>query len=201
MHVSKPWRFLWGGLFLWLLRLFTRRHRAPALPEATPPVESPPAWVTPLVDSVQKSSRAQARLALHVEDLERKLEGGLAELRGSLSSLRGDAAGASAGAGLRWEELLDALDLLEEAALLADGALASGLAGVTARLERFLSQAGLTRLAPLGQPPDGRLFRIVGTQPQSSLPEGTVVRVVRAAVLRGGHLVREGQVITVRNPP
>ncbi len=82
---------------------------------------------------------------------------------------------------------------------MADVALASGLAGVVARLERFLAYSGLTRLAPIGHPPDGRLFRIVGTQPHNSIPEGIVVRVVRAAVLRGEHLVREGQVITVRN--
>jgi hypothetical protein len=205
MSISKSWRFLWGGVFsgvfIWLTRLFTRRSKAPLLPEPAPPVESPPPWVAPLLDSVQKSSRAQARLALHVEDLERKLEGGLAELRGSLSALRGRAAGDSPGVGPRWDELLDALDLLGEATLLADGALASGLAGVAARLERFLAQAGLSRLAPLGQPPDGRLFRIVGTQPHPSLVEGAVVRVVRAAVLRGEHLVREGQVIIVRNSP
>lgn len=201
MTVPKPWKLFWGGLSIWLIRRFTRRSRAPALPEAAPPVESTPLWVTSLQDSMQRSSRAQARLVLHVEDLERKLEGGLAELRGALCSLRGEAAGAAPEAGLRWEELLDALDVLEEASLLAEGGLASGLAGVAARLERFLAQAGLTRLYPLGQPPDGRLFRIVGTQPHSSLAEGVVVRVVRAAVLRGEQLVREGQVIIVRNSP
>jgi hypothetical protein len=150
---------------------------------------------------VRKSSRAQARLSLQVEDLERKLEGGLAEWRGALSALQGAASGVSSGPELPWAELLDARDLLEEAARVADLALAPGLAGVTDRLDRFLAHAGLRRLAPLGQPPDGSLFRVVGTQPHSSLPEGVISRVVRAAVLRGEHLVREGEAITVRNQP
>jgi hypothetical protein len=150
---------------------------------------------------VQKSSRAQARLALQVEDLDRKLEGGLAEWRSSLAAQKGDAPGVAPGTELCWDELLDSRDLLEEAARLADPVLASGLAGVTGRLDRFLSQAGLRRLAPVGHPPDGRFFRVVGTQPHPSLSDGAISRVVRAAVLRGEHLMREGEAITVRNQP
>jgi hypothetical protein len=140
-------------------------------------------------------------VALQVEDLDRKLEGGLAEWRGALSSMKSSFSGVPTGAGARWDELLDALDLLDEAVRLADPMLAPGLAGVTERLGRFLAHAGLTRLALLGHPPDGRLFRIVGTQPHPSLAEGVIARVVRAAVLQGEHLVREGEAITVRNPP
>ncbi|WP_158502048.1 nucleotide exchange factor GrpE [Vitiosangium sp. GDMCC 1.1324] len=140
-------------------------------------------------------------MGLHVEDLERKLEGGLAELRGSLSSLRGATLGNSSGGEPRWDELLDAMDLLEEASRVADAGLASGLMGVVARLERFLAHSGLTRLAPIGHVPDGRLFRIVGTQPHPSFAEGAIARVVRAAALRGDHRIREGEVIIVRNTP
>jgi molecular chaperone GrpE (heat shock protein) len=140
-------------------------------------------------------------LALQVEDLERKLEGGFAELRSALLSQKGAGTGAHAGAAPPWDELLDALDLLDEAVRLADPALAPGLMGVVARLGSFLSHAGLTRLVPLGQPPDGRLFRVVGTESHSSLAEGSIARVVRAAVLRGEHLLREGEAITVRNRP
>jgi molecular chaperone GrpE (heat shock protein) len=185
-------------MFIWLRRLLAARKQAPRLPEDVLPGGSPPAWAGALLEAVQKSSRAQARLALHVEDLDRKLEGGLAELRGALSSQQ---RGAVAPAESRWDELLDALDLLDESAHVADSALAPGLAGVAARLERFLGASGLTRLAPLGHPPDGRLFRVVGTQPHSHLPEGAIARVVRAAALRGEQLVREGEVITVRNSP
>jgi molecular chaperone GrpE (heat shock protein) len=187
-------------MLLWLRRRFTARSKAPALPGGTLPAESPPSWATALLEAVQKSSRAQARLALQIEDLDRKLEGGLAEWRNS-SAQKSAATGLSAGPEPLWENVLDALDLLDEATRLADPALAPGLAGVTDRLVRFLAHSGLTRLAPLGHQPDGRLFRVVGTQPYpSNLVEGDVIRVVRAAVLRGEHVVREGEVITVRNP-
>jgi len=188
-------------MFLWLRRLFAAPALAPGLPGHGLPAESPPAWATALLEAVQKSARAQARLALQVEDLERKLEGGLAEWRGSLSAQKGDAPGVAPGTELHWDELLDARDLLEEAARVADPVLASGLAGVMERLDRFLSRAGLRRLASLGHPPDGRFFRVVGTQPHPNLAEGAISRVVRAAVLRGEHLVREGEAITVRNLP
>ncbi|WP_224244909.1 nucleotide exchange factor GrpE [Hyalangium gracile] len=152
-----------------------------------------------MLDATQKSARVLARLSLQAEDLDRKLEGGLAELRGSLSSLESARPGQDSKAEAGWDELLDAMDLLDEAVRVADSALAPGLAGVASRLERFLALRGLTRLVPLGHPPDGRVFRVVGTQPHSDLADGAVVRVVRAAVLRGEHLVREGEAITVRN--
>jgi molecular chaperone GrpE (heat shock protein) len=188
-------------MFHWLRRLLGSRSRAPGLSGQGLPAESPPAWATPLLEAVQKSSRAQARLALQVEELERKLEGGFTEWRDSLAAQKAAAPGAAPDTELRWEELLDSRDLLEEAARLSDPFLASGLVGVTDRLDRFLAQAGLRRLAPVGQPPDGRLFRVVGTQPNPSLSDGVIARVIRAAVLRGEHLVREGEAITVRNQP
>ncbi|WP_224362700.1 hypothetical protein [Hyalangium versicolor] len=187
-------------MFMWLRRLFAVREEAPVLPGEAPP-EAPPAWAGSVLDAVQKSSRALARLTLQVEDLDRKLEGGLAELRGSLSSPKGSAAGTSPGDEPRWDELLDALDLLDEAARVADPAMAPGLKGVGARLEAFLAGSGLTRLVPIGQPPDGRVFRVVGAQPHPGFADGVVVRIVRAAVLRGEHVVREGEAITVRNQP
>jgi molecular chaperone GrpE (heat shock protein) len=187
-------------MFTWLRRFSSSRPEVPELP-GEKALEEPPVWAAGLVDVLQKSARAQARLALQVEDLDRKLEGGLAELRSSLSSRKGTALGVSSVAEPRWNELLDALDLLDEAIRLVDPASASGLAGVKTRLMSFLEDSGLTRLAPLGQPLDGRLFRAVGTEPHPSLADGSVVRLVRAAVLREGHLLREGEAITVRNSP
>jgi hypothetical protein len=186
-------------MFKWLRRRFLSRPEVPELP-GEEAIEEPPVWAVGLVDALQKSARAQSRLALQVEDLDRKLEGGLAELRSSLSSRRGTVPGVSSGTEPRWNELLDALDLLDEAIRLSDPASASGLAGVKARLINVLESSGLTRLTPLGQPLDGRLFRVVGTEPHPSLAEGSVVRLVRAAVLREGLLLREGEAITVRNP-
>jgi molecular chaperone GrpE (heat shock protein) len=187
-------------MFTWLRRRFSSRPQVPELPGEEALAE-PPVWAAGLAEVLQRSARAQARLALQVEDLDRKLEGGLAELRSSLSLRKGTAPGVSSGAEPRWSDLLDALDLLDEAIRLVDPASASGLAGVKTRLMSFLEHSGLTRLAPLGQPLDGHLFRVVGTEAHPSLAEGAVVRLVRAAVLREGHLLREGEVITVRNPP
>lgn len=186
-------------MLTWLRKLFSLRSEVPELPGETAPEELPPVWAAGLAEALQKSARTQARLTLQVEDLDRKLEGGLAELRSSLSSRKGTAPGVPFEAEPRWNELLDALDLLEEAIRLADQASASGLAGVKSRLVSFLERSGLTRMAPLGQPPDGRFFRVVGTEPHPTLAEGAVVRIVRAAVLREGHLLREGEAITVRN--
>jgi molecular chaperone GrpE (heat shock protein) len=187
-------------MLTWLRKLFSSRPEVPELPSETPLEGPPPAWAAGLAEAFQKSARTQARLTLLVEDLDRKLEGGLAELRNSLSSRKGTAPGVPVEAEPRWNELLDALDLLEEAIRLADPASASGLAGVKSRLVSFLERSGLTRMAPLGQPPDGRFFRVVGTEPHPRFEEGAVVRIVRAAVLREGHLLREGEAITVRNP-
>jgi hypothetical protein len=187
-------------MLTWLRKLISSRKEVPELPSETALGGPPPAWAAGLAEAFQKSARTQARLALLVEDLDRKLEGGLAELRSSLSSGKGTAPGVPVEVEPRWNELLDALDLLEEAIRLADPASASGLAGVKSRLVSFLERSGLMRMAPLGHPPDGRLFRVVGTEPHPSLAEGAVVRIVRAAVLREGHLLREGEAITVRNP-
>lgn len=188
-------------MFMWLRRLFSSRLQVPGLPEETGPEGAPPRWAAGLLEALQKSARAQARVTLQVEDLDRKLEGGLAELRSSLASRQGPAPGGLSEPGPHWNELLDALDLLEEAVRLAEPASAAGLAGVMTRLTRFLEHSGLTRLSPLGQPPDGRFFRVVGTEPHPTLAEGSVVRLVRAAVLREGRLLREGEAITVRNLP
>ena len=186
-------------MLIWIRRLLAARRKAPRRSGETAPSEAPPAWAGSVVDAIQKSSRAHARLTLQVEDLERKLEGGLAELRASLSSIKAAAAAHSPETEPRWEELLDALDLLDEAVRMADAAVAPGLAGVAARLDAFVTRSGLTRLTPVGHPPDGRVFRVVGTQPHPGLAEGVVVRVVRAAVLQGERLLREGAAITVRN--
>jgi len=188
-------------MFTWIRRLFEAHPEVHELPEATGSSQAPPPWAAALAEGLQKSARAQARLTLQVEDLDRKLEGGLAELRGTLAAQKGVAAGVPSGAEPRWDALLDALDLLDEAVRLADPALAPGLVGVVTRLGSFLTHSGLMRLAPIGDPPDGRMFRVVGTEADSRFAEGAIVRVVRAAVLRGEHLLREGEAITVRKHP
>lgn len=173
-----------GEMPPWAEDLLQALEREPA----TPP------WVQDLTENTQRAARASGKAALRVEELERKVEGGLADIQRALRDLR-----PAGGAELRWDELLDALDLLDEAAVsLPEGAAGAGLRSVSARIERFLAQGGLERHAPLGAAPDGRLFQIVGTEEDEDLPEGAVTRVVRAAVTRGDRVLREGQVLTNR---
>jgi molecular chaperone GrpE (heat shock protein) len=153
--------------------------------------------LTEIVEASRKSARAQTKLALKVEELERKVEAGFAELRSSArrSGPEDHAPGDHA-------DLFDALDLLDEAAAaVQEGRLegvAEGLRGIGARLEHALRCARLSRLAPLGTRPDGARFRVVGTEEHAAYPEGAIVRVVRAAIVSGDSLVREGEVLVNR---
>lgn len=177
----------------WLDRLFRR----PTPPELPAPEAGPPEWAREFLDALQKVARSQARTAARVESLEAKLEGGFAELRGAVAT-----AGARAESP-RLDLVLDALDVLDEArrALLAAGQAPSerGLAGVSERLERFLAASRLTRLVVADEPLDGRVFRVIGTLDRPDLPAGTPVEVVRAAVLSGDRVVREGEVLVNRS--
>jgi molecular chaperone GrpE (heat shock protein) len=159
--------------------------------------EPRPSWVDELAELLQTSLRAQARLALGLEDLERKVEGGFEDLRRAVAEAARGAEAADAGS---WDDVLDALDVLGHAmAAAADPAILAGLRGVEERLERSLARAGIVRHGAAGARPDGRLWRVVGTELRSDLPAGVVARVVRAAVTRGGLLVREGDVVVSRS--
>ena len=172
-------------------RLFARRQ-----PEPDAAAGAEPETQQLLAETLQKLARSQAKLAMRVEELDSKIEGGFSDLGRRLEQL-GRSSSVDAAS---WDELLDAVDLLHEAARQAGAGspLSEGLAGVRARLERFLARQGIERLTAEGQSPDGRLFRVVGSQPEAALAEGVVARVVRAAVVRGGKVLREGEVIVAR---
>ena len=183
----------------WLTRLLRKsevpEQQAPKQDEQSdPPV---PDWALEMAEMLQKTSRAQAKLAVKLDDLASRVDGGFTQLEGLVkSSQRVQADEVS------WDDLLDAMDILEAAVDSSEvrdiPALAEGLRGVVRRLERVLSKHSLTRLAPQGELPDGRLFRVVGSHPEPALPEGVVSRVVRAAVVRGDRVLREGEVLTNR---
>lgn len=171
-------------------------------PDQAEALAEPPPWAHELGETLKKLLRAQGKQGLRLDEIERKLEGGLDDLRGALSR-RTEPPG-TGGADPRGEggfgDVLDAIDVLCEVgrqSALPAGC-AEGLDGVVARLDRTLSQAGLTRHGAVGQPADGRHFRIVGTEDISDLPEGVVTRLVRHAALRGTQLVREGEVLINR---
>ncbi|HEY3352692.1 MAG TPA: hypothetical protein VGQ83_05555, partial [Polyangia bacterium] len=123
------------------------------------------------------------------------LGGGLGEVRAALVA----GAAPAVAAAPRPADLLDAMDLLDEAirvsAAAGTPAVAAGLTGVLARLGRFLDELGLRRVASAGEPLDGKLFRVVGEEAAGA---GPGVRVVRAAVCAGPRVVREGEVILAR---
>lgn len=160
----------------------------------------PPRWATDLAEHVHKMARSQAKGQVQAEGLERKVEAGFGDLRHAIDQL---ARAASGPADLDWTPLLDALDSLAEAEALAtrcSDQLDSGLRAISGKLAAFAGQAALVRLGASGVPPDGRYFRVVGTQERLDVPPGQIVRIVRAAVVQGDRLVREGQCV-VSAPP
>lgn len=195
-------------MWSWLRNLFAPPLPPPAVAEPPPPPVAqlpppaepppPPPELVDTLEAVRKAARAQAKLALRVDELHELTTAQLAALR---QGVEGAAAKAAAPA-LPWPELLDALDLLDHAAdsLAATdrGDVAQGLRRVAGRVGRFVERGGFERLGAVGEPVDPRRFRVVGTDDVPTLQEGAIVRVLRAAVVQDGSLVREGEVITQR---
>jgi molecular chaperone GrpE (heat shock protein) len=151
-----------------------------------------------IADLVRKSARGQVRVAAKLDGLESTLQVGFAEQRAAAT--KGSAPSPEALSG--WGEVLDALDTIEHVAssvgLSADPSYAQGLRAVAARLEGALAQVAIERVGERGTPVDARVLRVVGTEDHPDLPEGVVTRVVRAAALARGRLVREGEVFVNR---
>ena len=160
------------------------------------PAEAPiPPWAAELAEQLHKVTRSQARGQVQVEGLERKVEAGFADLRQQVAELARAGAGAQ---DLDWSPLLDSLDGIAEAVRVASAVsdpLAAGLRGIGERLAAFASRGGLTRLDATGVPPDGRYFRVVGTEECGDVTPGAILKVVRAAVIRGDRLIREGECV------
>ena len=177
----------------WLdrLRNIATESRSASRPEAAP--RDMAAEVGGRIDSVLETARKTARA--------------VAKLEASFESLEAQVSELATQARRREDEflapLMDALDLLDAARSAiasghADGTEA-GLSGIQQRLESLLDRAGYARHSSVGVPVDGRLQRVVGTQPSASGPNHSVARVVRAAVTRGDVIVRGGEVIAIQN--
>jgi hypothetical protein len=93
------------------------------------------------------------------------------------------------------------MDLLDEGIRNAGQASVSeGLRLVSLRLSTFLGRQGITRLAPEpGATVDGKRFRVVGSIDAEQV-EGSVARLVRAAVIQNQQLLREGELLVARRP-
>jgi hypothetical protein len=182
----------------WFARLFGKHP--PAAEDHEDATEDTPGVIA-MVETSQKIARTQARQGLLLEEIESKLEAGFADLRGMIG-----AAGPSSEASLSFDDCFDdcfdALDALEEATrLAADEAHAQGLRAVIDRLTRFLGRAGFERRMASGETPDPQRFRVVGTEMSEAFAPGKAQRTVRAAILRQGKLVREGEVIVSMRSP
>jgi molecular chaperone GrpE (heat shock protein) len=170
----------------WLVQLL--RNRRPSAEEAPPPTDG--ASHEELLELARKSARAQLRLTAKLDQLDAKLQGGLAELRAAVRPAPQPSAD--------WSEVLDALDTIDRVAASPEAAavpaLAEGLRAVGRKLDGALSRASIERVGASGSPVSGKLFRVVGTDHRPDLPVGAVTRVVRAAAVSGGRVLREGEV-------
>jgi len=148
---------------------------------------------------IERTARAQTKLAFELEALAEETKTGFAKLSTAIEALAGERSDASKP---EWDEVLDAMDVLDRAieqrSAVGDGEVAAGLSGVVRRLGRFVAAAGIERIASVHEI-DGALFRVIGTtrEANSSLQS---IRVVRAAAKRHGQLLREGEILVASDP-
>lgn len=137
---------------------------------------------------LQTIARAQSKLSLRLDELSEQVAANQKELLSRLDQLRPSS----------HDGVLDAIDRLDDAARAMgpdQRALAEGLEAIAARLERVLASSGIVRQAKVGEPPDGRQVRVIGTERREDLPDGVITRVVRSAAICQGELLREGEVL------
>ncbi|MEM9454223.1 MAG: nucleotide exchange factor GrpE [Myxococcota bacterium] len=146
-----------------------------------------------LEERMRTMIRAQSKLSLRLDEISRLLS----ERPRSAGPQSGVSPGPAQGSGLDPAPVLDVLDRLDDARRsVADRpAVDRGLEGIAARLEGLLGAMGIDRRARIGVPVDPKLFRVVGVEHSPSVKDAVVIRVVRAAALRGTSVIREGEVI------
>lgn len=167
-----------------------------AKPETDAEPETP-SWAAELLEALQKQGRTQVKQAARLEATLAEHATRIAELGADLARQREREQEQSARAlAHEYTPLFDALDALDEAQRsTADPHVRTGLALVSERVQQFCERAGFARIDALGRPADPRRFRVIGTEPLAHGPAGYVQRVVRAAIVHGEQLVREGEVI------
>jgi len=74
-------------------------------------------------------------------------------------------------------------------------ALAGGVELVLTQLKSVLTSHGLKEIHPLGQPFDANFHEALSAQPSPTVPEGSVVTVVRTGYVLSGRLLRAAAVI------
>lgn len=154
-----------------------------------------PSWVDELLEALQKQSRAVVKQSARVEAALTEQAARIEQLARAQEQARERTIVERA---REYTPLFDALDALDEARrVAADPHLRTGLSLVAERVHGFCAQAGFQRLELNGALPDARVCRVVGTEPGTGAPAGCVQRVVRAAVVHGERVIREGEVIVI----
>lgn len=154
----------------------------------TPSSVTAPPWAADMTEQLLKLSRAQARIGLRFDELQSHVDAGFV-------SLRGPAAPAELAKGADLAPLFDAMDLLDDLAFQHPGELGEGLQMVVQRLNQMVVGHGLQRAALLGRMVDGRLAEVNATVAVPAVAAGVVVRVLRAPILRGLSVFRQGAVV------
>jgi molecular chaperone GrpE len=95
---------------------------------------------------------------------------------------------------------LEPLDSLERAVGIDTGSLASGLRAVLHQMEAILARQGVERMGAAGEQFDPALHEAVGVRDVESVPDRTIVEVVRAGYRLGDRVLRPAQVIVSRRP-
>src|SRR6185312_4132343 len=79
-------------------------------------------------------------------------------------------------------------------------ALANGVELVFNQLKSALANHGLKEISPLGQPFDANQHESLSAQPSATVPEGSVVTVVRTGYSLNGRLLRPAAVVVSSGP-
>jgi molecular chaperone GrpE len=79
-------------------------------------------------------------------------------------------------------------------------ALAGGMELTLSQLKAVLASHGLKEIHPLGQPFDANFHEAISAQPSATVPEGSVVTVVRTGYALSGRLLRPAAVIVSGGP-
>ncbi len=175
--------------------LSTQANTVPDPAKAAPAPEAAPA-VDPLTAAKKEAAENYDRYVRSVADLENFRRRTVREK----DELRQFAAGRVL------EDLLPVLDNLALGLTAAKqpGAdlktLAGGVELVLAQFKTVLANQGLKEIQPAGQPFDANQHESISAQPSASVPEGSVVTVVRTGYSLNGRLLRPASVVVSSGP-
>ena len=98
-------------------------------------------------------------------------------------------------------EWLDVVDSIERALQMEDGGpCAAGLQAVLEQTDSVLARQGAARIGGTGEQFDPHRHEAVAVQPSDSVPDRTILAVVRSGFALGDRVVRPAQVVVAAKP-